>query len=108
MPASWFANWLPSCPAKHFPDGQEVYFTRQTPEPLKLTILVMRQEGGAWSDPQVAPFSGTHDDNCEILSSDGQRLDFTSTLEDRVLHVELLGYQEYAQQARSRLLPGIW
>ncbi len=29
-------------------------------------------------------------------------------LEDRVLHVELLGYQEYAQQVRYRLVPGIW
>lgn len=63
----------------HFsPDGQEVYFTHQTQEPLKLTILVMRQEAGTWTDPQVAPFSGIYDDNCEMLSSDGRRLYFTS------------------------------
>jgi hypothetical protein len=60
------------------PNGQEVYFTHQSVEPLKLTILFMRQENGAWSDPQVAPFSGRYDDNCELLSSDGQRLYFTS------------------------------
>jgi protein-S-isoprenylcysteine O-methyltransferase Ste14 len=31
-----------------------------------------------------------------------------TALEDRVLHEELDGYKEYAQQTRYRLLPGIW
>lgn len=31
-----------------------------------------------------------------------------TVLEDRVLHAELPGYQEYAQQVRYRLIPGIW
>jgi len=29
-------------------------------------------------------------------------------LEDRMLHAELPGYQEYAQRVRYRLVPGIW
>jgi protein-S-isoprenylcysteine O-methyltransferase Ste14 len=29
-------------------------------------------------------------------------------LEDRLLHVELPGYAEYAQRTRARLLPGVW
>ena len=29
-------------------------------------------------------------------------------LEDRTLHKELEGYQEYASRVRWRLLPGIW
>jgi protein-S-isoprenylcysteine O-methyltransferase Ste14 len=29
-------------------------------------------------------------------------------LEDRTLHHELAGYQEYAQRVRYRLVPGIW
>lgn len=31
-----------------------------------------------------------------------------TALEDRTLRAELPGYQEYAQQTRYRLLPGIW
>jgi hypothetical protein len=29
-------------------------------------------------------------------------------IEDRLLHAELAGYQEYAQDVRFRLMPGIW
>jgi protein-S-isoprenylcysteine O-methyltransferase Ste14 len=29
-------------------------------------------------------------------------------LEDRFLHSELAGYQEYARKVHYRLLPGIW
>jgi len=29
-------------------------------------------------------------------------------LEDRFLHRELAGYQEYARKVRHRLVPGIW
>jgi protein-S-isoprenylcysteine O-methyltransferase Ste14 len=29
-------------------------------------------------------------------------------LEDRMLHADLPGYVEYAQQTRARLLPGVW
>ncbi len=31
-----------------------------------------------------------------------------TALEDRMLHAELPGYQEYAQQVRYRLIPGMW
>jgi protein-S-isoprenylcysteine O-methyltransferase Ste14 len=31
-----------------------------------------------------------------------------TALEDRTLHEELLGYAEYAQQTRYRLVPGVW
>jgi len=31
-----------------------------------------------------------------------------TTLEDRMLHEQLPGYMEYAQQVRYRLLPGVW
>ena len=31
-----------------------------------------------------------------------------TALEDRILHKELEGYAEYAQQTRYRLLPGVW
>lgn len=31
-----------------------------------------------------------------------------TALEDKTLHEELLGYTEYAQQTRYRLMPGVW
>ena len=31
-----------------------------------------------------------------------------TVLEDRTLHNELPGYEEYAQRVRSRLIPGVW
>lgn len=31
-----------------------------------------------------------------------------TALEDRTLQTELIGYHDYAQQVRYRLLPGIW
>ena len=31
-----------------------------------------------------------------------------TVFEDRMLHKELDGYQEYAQRVRYRLLPGVW
>ena len=31
-----------------------------------------------------------------------------TALEDETLHEELLGYTEYAQQTRYRLVPGVW
>jgi protein-S-isoprenylcysteine O-methyltransferase Ste14 len=33
---------------------------------------------------------------------------FRTLLEDRMLHEELTGYQEYAARVRYRLLPGVW
>jgi protein-S-isoprenylcysteine O-methyltransferase Ste14 len=29
-------------------------------------------------------------------------------IEDRFLHEELVGYQQYAQSVRYRLVPGLW
>ena len=31
-----------------------------------------------------------------------------TALEDRMLHAELPGYQEYAREVRYRLVPGLW
>lgn len=60
------------------PDGQELYFTVQSLASSQLTIWFVAWEGGRWSLPQVAPFSGTYDDNCAAFSADGQRFYFTS------------------------------
>ena len=44
-----------------------------------------------------------------ILAASGLPfLIYRAITEDRVLHAELLGYQEYAGRVRWRLVPGIW
>ena len=40
------------------PDGQEVYFTDQSPDTSEVLPLFMRQEDGRWTAPEVAPFVG--------------------------------------------------
>lgn len=63
------------------PDGGTAYFTTSDfffPITRQATIYVSHLEGGTWSTPQVAPFSGTYSDIDPFLSPDGQRLYFSS------------------------------
>lgn len=61
------------------PDGRELYFLRNTPDFRHWTILVSRFEGGHWSKPEVAPFSGRYSDAAPSFSPDGQTFFFLST-----------------------------
>ena len=56
------------------PDGTEIWFGRIAPT----EILFMKQTDGVWSQPQAAPFSGEHSGLYPSLTSDGNRLFFTS------------------------------
>lgn len=56
------------------PDGLEVYFGRLFPQ----EIVFMRQAGGGWTLPEVAPFSGVYDDLYPFLSADGRLVVFSS------------------------------
>jgi hypothetical protein len=60
------------------PDGRTMYFVRSTPDFAHWTILVSRLEGGRWSPPQVAPFSGRWSDADVFVTRDGRRLFFVS------------------------------
>ncbi len=63
------------------PDGKTAYFTTSDfffPITRQATIYVSHLEGGTWSTPQVAPFSGVYSDIDPFLSPDGQRLYFSS------------------------------
>ena len=55
------------------PDGKEVYYTIGG-QPHSV-ILFMKETGGLWSPPEVAPFSGMYSSECQ-LSPDGNTMYF--------------------------------
>lgn len=76
-----FAPGIVSTDAREYgitfaPDGTEAYFTRSARR-IPPHILVTRFVGGAWTEPEPAPFSGEGDE-APFLSPDGRRLVFTS------------------------------
>lgn len=60
-------------------DGTEFYFTTHQPDFSRHRIVVSRLVNGAWSAPEVLPFSGTWNDREPKLSPDGRRLYFSSS-----------------------------
>ena len=75
------------------PDGKTLYFTRSGSGAG--TILVSHLENGAWSKPEIAPFSGVWNDQHPAISPDGSQLVFVSTRPvphrtDRVAHLWMM------------------
>lgn len=64
---------------------RELYFMRRTPGVFDYTIYVSSWTEQGWSEPRVAPFSGTHRDAAPSLSPDGERLYFDSRRPDPAL-----------------------
>ena len=60
------------------PDGQEIYFDATVPPHYLYTMCVSRLLRGAWSKPEVLPFSGQYRDSDPVLSPDGKTLLFAS------------------------------
>src|SRR5688572_7216595 len=63
------------------PDGRTAYFAESEkffPITRKATIYTSTLKDGQWSEPVVAPFSGTHSDIDPFITPDGQRLYFSS------------------------------
>ncbi len=63
------------------PDGNTAFFARGEilfPFSRQATIYLSRRRGGVWSEPEVAPFSGTYPDLDPFVSSDGKLLYFSS------------------------------
>ena len=58
------------------PDGATVFFGSSGGPPS--TILVSHRHGGAWSKPQIAPFSGVWSDQQVTMAPDGSFLVFVS------------------------------
>lgn len=64
-------------------DGKELYFARSTGKwgQGKSSSFIYRsvKQHGSWSPPELASFSGTHDDGAPHLSQDGNKLYFISS-----------------------------
>ena len=62
------------------PDGKTLYFSKGSPGNKRVMwIVVSRLENGAWTTPEIAPFSGRYSDIDPTLSPDGKKLFFAST-----------------------------
>lgn len=62
------------------PDGKTLYFTKGSPGMKRaMWIVVSRLQNGAWTAPEIAPFSGRYNDIDPTISPDGKRLFFAST-----------------------------
>jgi len=60
------------------PDGNTLYFLKDSPGFHFWTIFVSRFAEGHWSTPQLAPFSGQYRDADPFISADGKHLFFIS------------------------------
>lgn len=62
------------------PAGNEIFWSLwRHPENVEpQVIMTMRREGGVWSEPDIAPFSGEYVDGGPTFSADGRRLYFGS------------------------------
>ncbi len=61
------------------PDGSTLLTTTYLPRNIRGTILLSRFENGAWSEREIAPFSGQYSDIEPVFSADGRRVWFAST-----------------------------
>jgi Tol biopolymer transport system component len=69
----------PEFAASLSPDGTSLFFNRASADRSRLTIFVSRSVNGIWSEPEVAPFSGTHRDVDPFVVPDGERIYFSSS-----------------------------
>lgn len=61
------------------PDGNELFYTLQSPMGLFQTIVYSKKNAqGQWSAPEVAPFAGNFSDLEPAFSADGKKIYFSS------------------------------
>jgi hypothetical protein len=60
------------------PDGREMYLSMSVPTSTMYAIYVSRNQGGKWSAPELAPFSGRGRDFDPVLTRDGRTMFFIS------------------------------
>src|SRR5262245_38782785 len=60
------------------PDGKTLYFARRVNRRDSEFIYASRLEGGKWSMPELAPFSGKYFDKEPFVAPDGKRIFFAS------------------------------
>jgi Tol biopolymer transport system component len=61
------------------PDGQTLYFLKNTPLFNHWTIVLSHYAKGKWSTPMVAPFSGQYSDADPFITADGRKFFFISS-----------------------------
>ena len=59
-------------------DGEEIFFVAASSDFSRYLIMTTRLKNGAWTMPEVAPFSGGRNDGAPAFSPDGKRLYFSS------------------------------
>ena len=59
------------------PDYKEFYYSIRMPNG-QLVIMVLKNDGSKWTQPEVAPFSGDYPDADPFITCDGNRLYFIS------------------------------
>jgi hypothetical protein len=67
------------CHATLTPDGNTLYFLKDTPSFDLYTIVSIERRGHAWSRPRTAPFSGQYPDADLVFTADGRRAYFVSS-----------------------------
>lgn len=60
------------------PDGKEIFFTRESRESGFRAIYFSAADGGKWTKPEVASFSGMYPDEYPAFSPDGRSVFFAS------------------------------
>jgi Tol biopolymer transport system component len=60
------------------PDGREIFFVAASSDFSRYLIMTTRLRNGAWTMPEVAPFTGGRNDGAPAFSPDGKRLYFSS------------------------------
>jgi hypothetical protein len=68
---------MPELNAVFFPGGKEVIGS-VTVGSMKWAMLMLREENGRWTKPEIAPFSGPHGGVDPFVTADGKRIYFCS------------------------------
>jgi len=68
---------MPELNAVFFPGAREVIYSVSV-GPMKWAMLMIREENGRWTKPEVAPFSGLYGGVDPFVTADGKRVYFCS------------------------------
>jgi len=68
---------LPELNSVFFPGGREVIYSIQVGQ-MKWALVMMREENGRWTKPEIAPFSGQYGGVDPFVSFDGNTIYFCS------------------------------